>query len=152
MKRIYLQHWNNPKLIFTFDRDSTLLELEKDPELNKTMRIQGFHWDHHQDKYAVYAIDEKLFFNVNGREWIVNTSEIKVYYRNILFVEIFRLICQKKSVFSRCYFNFLSFHQSLIDPTFDRIDEDRIYFLRWCSKIFSNDKQINDIVRQWSAG
>jgi hypothetical protein len=148
MTKYYLQDWAIKDNIFEVLTGISSLGIMKKSQ--ERLKISGYVVKYKEDVLAVYAENDQIFFKANSQEWDFNKPGTVMKYRRILFVETVKVIIQKQVVFSKWYSGFRLFKETIKDPTFDKIDEESMYFLQWCNHILNDPKRRTSICKVWN--
>lgn len=142
----YLQDWANRSRLF---RLAGVEIASVDPETTQWPgRLSGYGFKYNQDSYGLYVADSTLFFFASGNVWRVDESLVASYGR-ILMVERFSLRLDNKAVFSRTYWRPEGLRELAADPSFDEFDENRVFFLRWCTGVLNSPMRQRALIERW---
>jgi hypothetical protein len=149
MERIILQYWDDYHALWCIQSDKKIgFYKKKDP--NEKIKISGFIKQIKNDYFALFINEGELFFKINELEWNSNNPNLSVHYKRVFFFEFLKVKEKGKIIFYRKYNSYCAFIQTFRDVTFDRIDEDKVYFLQWCFNLLKNPERIKNTIREWN--
>lgn len=150
MEPIALLDWNDVGRVCVIEKEFGFHFRRKGE--SEQLKLRGWACEIRKDIYAVYVVGRSLRFCANSREWECASGGPELSYRRFFGIEKFRVREDGVKQFSRCYANLGVTAGTLRDPTFDAIDQDRTYFLQWCTKRLADPEARAALIERWQDG
>ena len=145
---IYFKDWRGANKFWGLETGSRLSVFEPDGKTSE-IKISGWAFSYHGDLYAVYRDEGEINFFANGKVFKPTNSALTLTYFRIIGFEVFFIKHGLRLLYSRFYNSLKQVSSNLNNPTFDGIDEDNIFFLKYCAKMLGSVSRRNGLLKQW---
>jgi hypothetical protein len=156
---IRLRAWRRASLAVDFEpQTGRVIFLNTDPAALDTTPLSGFASVERSlfgrpVSFAVYRLAEGLFFSAGRHRWPL--ADPNLSFRHVLLlpcVSRFQVRSRGTAAFSFTYPHLGRFVIGLLDPTYDGIDEDTDFFLKFVAANGSSPSWRSAVERQWIKG
>ena len=148
MANIYVQDWNRKDRILNLATGASPPEIVS-VDAGFPIQLNGFTFKCSSDWFSLYAADDALFLNINGRKWHVTDSCLEFKYRRRFLFEFCALYESDHLVFKGRYRRTDVLRLFLGDPSLDGFDEGQLYPLEWLSNAISDIKKQRYLIEKW---
>lgn len=101
--------------------------------------------------FAVFREQDRIVFTAGKRRWHLDQPGLRfAHTRPAPFLSRFRVMEDGRVTFSILYSHVGRLLWSLVDPTYDRIDEETDFFLAFIAEYGTSPEWRANVLRQWS--
>lgn len=101
--------------------------------------------------FALYRIESQLFFSAGGRRWNLTQPGLAFSHQRIVLLSRFRVLESGRAVFAFWYAHFNRFFMEMVDPTYDKLDEEHDFFLLFVAEYATSPTWQSNIRERWIA-
>jgi hypothetical protein len=145
---IYFKDWRSANKYWSLEATLRLSVFEPGGKISE-IKISGWALNYHGDLYALYRNEGALNFFANGKIFKPANSGLVLAYFRIVGCEVFIIRHGLRMLYSRFYNSLKQVADKLNDPSFDGIDEDNVFFLKYCTKMLGSSKRRDGLLKQW---
>ena len=136
-----LHHWTHPKKEIEFDIDVGQGKvIEIDSPRDKNSECPGFAFSEKRffgknECYAIFKSNNDLVFCAGNLKWVLSNKNLKIcHWHPFPFFSRFSISVSGVKEYSITYCHFSRMLYALIDPTYDKIDQDSDFFLEFIAE------------------
>lgn len=157
-RQMRLNHWSRAKLDVDFDPATGTAGVIRLSEARPdNSQLTGFAACERrlvgsQTWFAIFRDGEGLVFSAGPQHWRLGAVGVEFKHRRLLpFVSQFQVYEDGRSVYSITYTHFRRLLFAIMDPTYDKIDQESDYFLEFVAENANDDAWQENVKGIWSS-
>ena len=154
-----LHHWSRAKRDVEFEPATgaaAVVELDAPRDGSEVTRgFAGFERGFlgARQAFALFRSGDSVVFSVGGKQWHLDTPGLRFgHSRRVPFLSRFTVWEGDRLAFSFSYTHLGRLLVAVLDPTYDKLDQDSDFFLEFVAEHAGSPEWRAHVVQQWASG